>query len=758
MKRIANLPEKKSVLITAAAFVLLLLIYIGGLNLVRHSLEQSVRQTITQEIYLYGTSVSNSVNQKLALLYGLTAYTAEEVEGSGELSLDDFNAYSYYIYSTTSSVKNIAVAPQGVMEYVYPYEENKNVIGYNPALDERFTVREEVRRAIETKQIVLSQPYELIQGGLGLIARQAIYVNDEYWGLTNLVIDLPAMFEETGIQNPSYEMAIAILDQQDTLFYGDGTVLENDPVAYSISLPEGAWTLLGAPANGWRAAYAQQYLIFQLLAALLLIAGTAVVYLIVSRNVRLYQLVEVRTSELKATEDKLRKDIAVRERIKKENEKLLAQESQQRNLAETLSEVTLLFTSHTSIDQLLDEILTQIHRLVPYETANIVLLEGKMMITKAQLGYQKKELIDFLYRFDQNLDEYYFDALAIKTRKPVVVKDVQNEDGWVNLEETKWIQSYMSIPISYRDEVLGLIRLDGKLKNMFSHEDAEKLQPLANAAAIALNNARLYEQAQREIEERKKAEEQVHQLNDELEQRVEERTEQLQHMNEEMEAFAYSISHDLRAPVRAIMGIAQLFYEEYGEGINAEGQEYLERIAASGKRMNELIEGLLTLSYLGKQELNLQTFNLSNMSSMIFSEIVGGEADRQCELVIPERLEITGDRNLIEALLTNLISNAVKFTRSCEQAVIEIGAETRRGHPVVFVRDNGIGFNMDYADKLFEPFNRLDHDNTIEGTGIGLTIVKRVVERHGGDIWVESRLGEGSTFFFYLSELEPEED
>lgn len=756
MKRIANLPEKKSVLITAAAFVLLLLIYLGVLNLVRNNLEQSVRQTITQEVYLYGTSVSNSINQKLALLYGLTAYSAEEVEGSGELTLSEFNAYSYYIYNTTSSVKNIAVAPHGVMAYVYPYEENKDVIGYNPALDERFTVREEVRRAIDTRQIVLSQPYELIQGGLGLIARQAIYVSGEYWGLTNLVIDVPAMFEETGIQSSTYEMTIAILDQQDTLFYGDGTVLENDPVVYSISLPEGFWTLLGAPVNGWRAAYAEQYLIFQLLAGLLLVVSTAVVYLAASRNARLHWLVEERTSELKATEEKLRKDIAVRERIKKENEKLLAQESQQRDLAETLSDVTLLFTSHTSIDQLLDEILTQIHRLVPYETANIVLVEGNVLITKAMLGYQRQELIDFLTNYEQNLDDFYFDSVAIESRKPVVVKNVQKEEKWVSVEVTKWIKSYMSIPISYRDEVLGLIRLDGKLKNMFSHEDAEKLQPLANAAAIALYNARLYEQAQREIEERKKAEEQVHQLNDELELRVEERTEQLQHMNEEMEAFAYSISHDLRAPVRAIMGIAQLFNEEYGDEINLEGQEYLERIATSGKKMNELIEGLLTLSYLGTQELSLQTFNLSNMASMIFSEILAGEADRQCELVIPERLEITGDQHLIEALMTNLISNAVKFTRGCEQAVIEIGTETRRGHEVVFVRDNGIGFSMDYVDKLFEPFNRLDNDNKIEGTGIGLTIVKRVVQRHGGEIWVESKPGEGSTFYFYLSEPEPE--
>jgi light-regulated signal transduction histidine kinase (bacteriophytochrome) len=223
-------------------------------------------------------------------------------------------------------------------------------------------------------------------------------------------------------------------------------------------------------------------------------------------------------------------------------------------------------------------------------------------------------------------------------------------------------------------------------------------------------------------------------------------------MNKELEAFAYSISHDLRAPVRAIKGIAQLFEEEYASGMTNEEREYLTRISASSEKMNELIEGLLTLSYMGQQDLTLQKLDLSQMAEKIFADIRELDTSRQIHLQTPDQLEITGDRQLVTAMMTNLISNAAKFTRGCESALIEIGTETKNDRQVVFVRDNGIGFEMNYAEKLFEPFNRLNTESEIEGTGVGLAIVKRVVQRHNGQIWVESRPGEGATFYFYLSD------
>ena len=749
-----NLFQKQSadpIIVTLFAFTILLLSIIGTFRVVERQLDETARATVAQEVYLHSISLSNSLNQKYALIYGLSAYAIEEIEESEELTQSEFMSYAFYIFNSSNGIRNIAIAPDTIVKYVYPYEENKSVLGYNPTLDERPNVRMEVQRAIVTKKVVLSQPYELLQGGIGLIARQAVFIDDEYWGLTNLVIDIPTLMHEAGVNNSPEDIAIAFLDQQGNFFYGDESILELDPIVYEMPLAEDSWTIMGMPTNGWRSLYQDTLTLLQTLSVLLLFSTTIVIYQFTSQNIQRKETVDKRTSELQNTEKKLREDIAVRKRIERENKKLLDMISQQRNLAETLSEITLLFTSHTSIEHLLDEILIQIHRLVPFETANIALVEGDQIITKAALGYNDPEILNSLIGLKMGIDDLYFDSLPIRTQKPILLSNVKDHEEWAAFKTVESIKSFISIPICYGAEVLGLIRIDSNEANKFTEADLEKLQPVANSAALALYNARLFEQGQREIAERKKAEAQVRELNNELEQRVEKRTADLQRMNKELEAFAYSISHDLRAPVRAIKGITQLFEEEFANELPKQGKEYLTRIAASSEKMNRLIEGLLTLSYMGKQELTLQTLNISRLSKQIFDEIIEDEPERQFELEIAEGLEITGDKKLVEALLTNLISNAVKFTRNRETASIKISSQIQQDRQVIFIQDNGMGFDMAYTDKLFEPFNRLNTETEVEGTGIGLAIVKRVVQRHHGEIWVEASPKKGSTFYFYFS-------
>jgi len=253
-----------------------------------------------------------------------------------------------------------------------------------------------------------------------------------------------------------------------------------------------------------------------------------------------------------------------------------------------------------------------------------------------------------------------------------------------------------------------------------------------------------------DITDRKRAEEQVRQLNAELEQRVRDRTADLETTVRELDAFAYSVSHDLRAPLRSLHGFSQILLEDYDDRLDDDGRHYLERIQANVGRMGQLIDDLLKLSRATRTGLTRDTVNISALARQVIGELGNAEPHRQVETMIADGLVATGDANLIKVALDNLLSNAWKFTSKREGAVIDVGALDGDGEEAFFVRDNGAGFDMRYAEKLFDPLQRLHTADDFEGTGIGLAIVHRIVSRHGGRIWAESVPGKGATFFFTL--------
>lgn len=266
------------------------------------------------------------------------------------------------------------------------------------------------------------------------------------------------------------------------------------------------------------------------------------------------------------------------------------------------------------------------------------------------------------------------------------------------------------------------------------------------------NKPRQYVAIRADITERKQIEEQFRQLNADLEQRVVGRTAELEAANKELEAFSYSVSHDLRAPLRAINGFASFVLEDFSSQLPEEGRRYLERVREGGKRMGELIDDLLAFSRLNRQPVNRQTINTVAVVRDILEELKPQQIGREIELCIGNLPPCEGDPTLIKQLWVNLLSNAIKYTRGRKPAILEIGCAREDGENVYFIRDNGAGFDMQYVNKLFGVFQRLHRADEFEGTGVGLAIVQRVVHRHGGRVWAEAAVDRGATFYFSLNE------
>jgi len=238
---------------------------------------------------------------------------------------------------------------------------------------------------------------------------------------------------------------------------------------------------------------------------------------------------------------------------------------------------------------------------------------------------------------------------------------------------------------------------------------------------------------------------------DELNSFLMQRTTDLMSANKELEAFSYSVSHDLRTPLRAIMAFCTILLEDYSDKLDAEGQGFLSRIKISTDRMNELIDDILSLAKISREEMHPKEIDLSAVAGSIVNELQQGEKRRKVEAVIAEGLRAYGDARLMHVALSNLIGNAWKYSSKTPDAVIEFGKMERNGEKVYYVRDNGAGFDDAHAKKLFKPFQRLHSESQFPGTGIGLAIVDKVIQRHGGRVWGESQVGKGATFYFTLS-------
>jgi len=253
-----------------------------------------------------------------------------------------------------------------------------------------------------------------------------------------------------------------------------------------------------------------------------------------------------------------------------------------------------------------------------------------------------------------------------------------------------------------------------------------------------------------DISDRKLAEEELIKYHQQLEELVEERTNELTAVNKELEAFSFSVSHDLRAPLRSIDGFSEALLEDYATKLDATGHDYLQRIRAAAQKMGQLIDALLDLSRVTRRELLKDTVDLSALAQDALKDLQHGEAEREVACTIQPGIRAKGDKQLLRIVMANLLGNAWKYTSKNSQAQIEFGTKVENGETIYFVRDNGAGFDMTYATKLFGAFQRMHHDDEFPGTGVGLATVSRIINKHGGRIWAESAPGKGATFYFTL--------
>lgn len=409
----------------------------------------------------------------------------------------------------------------------------------------------------------------------------------------------------------------------------------------------------------------------------------------------------------------------------KASEQALRQYANRLEMLRTIDQAILSAQSPQSIAQ---AAMRQMRQVLPIVRSSVVLFDREAGMAEVLAHHQLGET-SLAAGARVPLDDMHITS-AIWEGRSRIVDDLTALDHTAVTAQLhdEGVQAYMNLPMVVEGEPIGMVNIGADHVGAFGDEECKIAREVADQLAIAIRQARLLEQVKEQTER--------------LEQRVQERT-------AELESFTYSVSHDLRTPLRAIDGFSRMLRDQYVQHLDPEGQRLVNVIYDSAQRMGQLIDGLLALSRIGRREMRTAPLDLAALVREVIEELQRPHPEWDVAVEIGDLPPARGDRAMVRQVLVNLFSNAFKFTQNEATPCIEVGATVEDGTPVYYVRDNGAGFDMDYADKLFGVFERL-HDDTFDGTGVGLAIAERVIERHDGRIWARGAEGEGATFFFTL--------
>ncbi len=338
-------------------------------------------------------------------------------------------------------------------------------------------------------------------------------------------------------------------------------------------------------------------------------------------------------------------------------------------------------------------------------------------------------------------------GIAARERDHVFTTDIATDERmapWRDAALQREYRSSAAFPLVIEDRCVAVLTAYASERGFFDEEEVELFDGLAADLSFSL-------EAMQRNEKRRAVEDELRRLSEELERRVQERTQELRAANAELEAFSYSVSHDLRAPLRALDGFSRVLLSRYADRLDADGRHALERVRAGSQRMGVLIDSMLGLSRLGRRPLELGDVDLSALAAEVVEELRAGEPERDMEVLIEPDVSAVGDKELLRVALQNLLGNAFKFSSQQPHASVQFGRTEHAGHTAIFVRDNGVGFDMNDADRLFRPFERLHSEREFSGTGIGLATVQRIIARHGGHVSAQGAIGDGATFYLTLA-------